>query len=328
MIVKQHFHTSFLSVLSFLLLFITPDAVAQKDSINLQETEVSIPQETGMLSGTLSTSQQKPVATVLIIAGSGPTDRNGNSQLTKNNSLKYLSDHLTLEGAAVLRFDKRGIAGSQSAGRAEADMRFGDMVDDAVLWAKLLKEKHPGLPLIIVGHSEGSLIGMLTVNRVNADAFVSLCGPAVSADSILNEQLYSQSPELYAYCAPKLDSIKSGHTVHEKSPMLQAILRESVQPYLHSWMKYNPVKEIGKLDCPSLIIGGGNDLQVPMKHAELLANAANQSKLVTIENLNHILKKMDGNLMENRMSYNQPDLPIHEEVKAALSAFLSEIAAK
>src|SRR5690606_949836 len=117
MIVNQHFRSSFLSVLSILLLFTAVDVAAQKDSVHLQETEVSIPQETGMLSGTLAVPQQKPVATVLIIAGSGPTDRNGNSQLTKNNSLKYLSDHLTHKGAAVLRFDKRGIAGSQSAGR-------------------------------------------------------------------------------------------------------------------------------------------------------------------------------------------------------------------
>jgi alpha-beta hydrolase superfamily lysophospholipase len=77
----------------------------------------------------------------LIIAGSGPTDRNGNSPAIQgaNNSLKYLAEGLAAQGIASVRYDKRGVAESKTAASSESDLRFETYIHDAVLWGKQLR---------------------------------------------------------------------------------------------------------------------------------------------------------------------------------------------
>ena len=86
----------------------------------------------------------KTCPVVLIIAGSGPTDMDGNSAIgnLRNNSLKFLAEGLAANGIASLRFDKRGIGTSASAGKEEAKLRFEDYVNDVTGWIDYLaKEK-------------------------------------------------------------------------------------------------------------------------------------------------------------------------------------------
>src|SRR5262245_21486419 len=151
---------------------------------------------TGTIRGTLvvpPAADKVPI--VLIIAGSGPTDRNGNSTLLpgKNNAYKMLAESLAAAGIASLRYDKRGLGGSaKAAGPGEPSLRFDMYVDDAVSWVAQLRADKRFSTVIVVGHSEGSLIGMLAARKAKADGFVSIAGVAHRASDVLRDQLRPQ----------------------------------------------------------------------------------------------------------------------------------------
>ena len=148
-------------------------------------TELKTP--TGTLHGTLlAPESKKPVPVVLIISGSGPTDRDGNSAILpgKNDSLKMLAEGLAAKGIASLRYDKRGIGESAGAMTAEKDLRFETYIDDAAAWAAKLKKDPRFSRVVIAGHSEGSLIGMVAAQKGAAAAYVSIAGLARPADAV------------------------------------------------------------------------------------------------------------------------------------------------
>ncbi|RYY60840.1 MAG: alpha/beta fold hydrolase, partial [Chitinophagaceae bacterium] len=189
---------------------------------------------TGDLYGTLmmplKAKGKVPVA--LIIAGSGPTDRDGNTTVLpgKNNSLLYLARELAAAGIATLRYDKRGIAASTGAGVQEADLRFDQYVTDAAAWLDRLKSDRRFARVAVIGHSEGSLIGMLAAPG-RADRVVSVAGAGIPADSLLRKQLAPQLPEkLKAAAWTTLDSLKAGHLVKQPPILLLSLFRPSVQP--------------------------------------------------------------------------------------------------
>jgi fermentation-respiration switch protein FrsA (DUF1100 family) len=86
-------------------------------------------------------------------------------------------------------------------------------------------------------------------------------------------------------------------------------------------MQYKPAKIIANTPLPILIINGDKDLQVDVKEAQLLNSAAQNSKLIIIEHMNHVLVKIDGDDLENAKSYNNPNLKINEELINAIQEF-------
>lgn len=295
--------------LSVIVLSIT--TLHAQDSLTNKSAPIELKTATGIIYGTLVTplnvKGKLPVA--LIIAGSGPTDRDGNNSMMKNNSLKQLAESLAANGIASLRYDKRGIAESKQAGKSEADLRFEDYINDASDWIKLLKQNGTFSKIIVIGHSEGSLIGMNAAK--NAEGFVSLAGAGYSADLILKNQLGAQGKQIQDMCFPILDSLKEGKLVANVNPMLSSLFRASVQPYMISWFKHNPQAEIKQLKSPSLIIQGDNDLQISLDDARQLSAASPKSKLVIIEKMNHVLKMVDsGDRSANVAAYSNPTLPI------------------
>lgn len=169
------------------------------------ETKITLQTKTGEIAGTLTTPEKfDKIPVALIIAGSGPTDRDGNNPMMKNNSLKILATELSKNGIATLRYDKRGIAESKAAGKNETDLRFDDYVNDAKEWIQLLKQDKRFSKVIVIGHSEGSLIGMIA--GTTADKFISIAGAGQSADKILKEQLSAQAKEVQDLSFPMIDS--------------------------------------------------------------------------------------------------------------------------
>ena len=185
---------------------------------------ITLDTPTGKIAGTLLV----PAATgrmplVVIIAGSGPTDRNGNSPLLPgaNNSLKLLAEGLAERGIASLRYDKRGVAASATAMVSEANLRFDMYADDAAGWIRRLRSDARFSTITVVGHSEGSLLGMLATQRGAADGYVSIAGAGRAADKILREQLGKQlPPDLLSFSNKGLDALLAGHTVDSVPPPL------------------------------------------------------------------------------------------------------------
>ncbi|MFM8179048.1 MAG: alpha/beta hydrolase, partial [Candidatus Kapaibacterium sp.] len=198
----------------------------------------------------------------LIICGSGPTDRDGNTPFMKNNCMKMLADSLAASGIASLRYDKRGIAASKEAMGSEDALRFEDYIADAANWIVKLRSDKRFTRIAVIGHSEGSLIGMIAAHRARADMFVSLAGVSESADAVLRRQLISAPGGAADAAFPIIDSLASGKTVAAVPPRLAMLFRPSVQPYLISWFRYDPMKAIRDLQIPVLLVQGTTDLQV------------------------------------------------------------------
>jgi alpha-beta hydrolase superfamily lysophospholipase len=240
----------------------------------------------------------------------------------KNNHLKYLAEALCGYQIASLRYDKRGIADSREAGKEEKELRFEDYVNDASGWIRLLKNDERFSKVIVAGHSEGSLIGMLATRQEKPDGYISIAGPASPADKLIRKQLNSQPLEVKKYIFPILDSLLSGTTVENVDPTYGALLRPSVQPYLISWFKYSPRIEIGKVNVPKLIVHGSTDIQVnPQDAFELLYSSKNVD-LEIIEGMNHVLKPSEADRQKNLATYNNPDLPVMEGLVIAIVNFI------
>lgn len=310
------------------LLILSQISFAQENSNkNYQESDITLITPTGSIFGTLTIPngcQNCPI--VIIIAGSGPTDRNGNSIAGVDaNSYKMISDGLANEGIASIRYDKRGIAASKDAMTGEKDIRFENYIDDVVLWIQKIKRDSRFKDIYILGHSEGSLIGIVASEREKVKGYISVSGIGDSADKTLKEQLKDKLPIFLMVASNQiLDSLKAGKTVENVDKNLMSIYRPSIQPYLISWFKYDPSVEIAKLKIPILILQGTTDIQVTPKDAQKLWEGNKKAKLVIIDNMNHVLKESPMDQKANLETYKNPTLPIKKELLNEIVKFINE----
>jgi len=304
------------------------DKSQNEDEANLHyiEEEYNLDVDKGKIYGTLMMPKDREGSTVaLIIAGSGPTDRNGNNSSMKNNSLKMIAEALAKEGISSVRFDKRGIGESASLVEKEEDLVFEDYVNDVVGWIEKLKKDNRFNKVVVIGHSEGALIGAVAVNNTDVDGFVSIAGVGYSAYETLERQLKAQSQQVFEICKPIMDELMKGNLVDDVPEGLYSLFRPSVQPYLISWFKYDPVEEISKVEEPVLIIQGDNDIQITVEDANRLYEGNPESKLVIIEGMNHILKDAPEDREENIATYSNPTLPLNERFVKELINFINEL---
>ena len=287
---------------------------------------------TGKLFGALELPKSSaPLPVALIIAGSGPTDRNGNSPAIAgaNNSLKYLAEGLAAQGIATVRYDKRGVAESVKAAASESDLRFETYIDDAVLWGKQLRADKRFSSVIVIGHSEGSLIGMVAAQKMNADAFISIAGAGRPAAQALLDQLKGKLPaDLQSRAEMIIKSLSEGKTVEDIPPALGPLFRRSVQPYAISYFKYDPAIEIAKLSTPVLITQGTTDIQESEQEAKLLAQAKPSARLLMIEGMNHVLKEVPAEQEKQIKSYTDPSLPVAPKLIEGINSFIKAIKMK
>ncbi len=315
-------------ILNLFVLFTGVALFGNMPDTSFTESPVVLQTSTGDIHGTLAIPKQDnqmPVA--LIIAGSGPTDRNGNSILTQNDALKKIAHGLADNGIASLRYDKRGIMASGKAMKKESDLRFQDYIDDAAGWIEMLKKDKRFSSVIVIGHSEGSLIGMVAAAQAGAMKYISIAGAGSPIDKVLLDQLKAGSQELYDLAVPVVDSLKQGLTVKKVDIKLFAYFRPSVQPFMMSWLKMNPQEEIKKLKIPVLIIQGTTDLQVPEAEAEKLKAANPKAELFIIPKMNHVLKIVEGDRAANAATYKDPSLPLAPGLVEKIAGFIKKKAA-
>ena len=305
------------TILFISIVFVSTFFQAQEETIALQTS-------TGNIEGTLLLPTVEKPTIALIIAGSGPTDRDGNSSGLKMNYLKMLAEGLYENNIASIRYDKRGIGASVIPGLKEDDLTFSHFISDAELWMDKIMDDSRFGDIVVIGHSEGSLIGMIASQNKNPNKFISIAGPGITMLATLRRQLKDQPPYILSMSEPILEKLEKGQTVDSVPPLLNNLFRESVQNYLISVSKYDPAVQISKLKCPVMIVQGTTDIQIEVLDAEKLAEANTNSKLLIIEGMNHILKEAPENRLLNIQTYGNPDLKIKEGLVDSISKYILE----
>ena len=302
--------------LSILLICFCLNMNSQEINFSTQDIAIN-----NLIDGTLLTPNdaEKPKLAI-IIAGSGPTDRDGNQNFMKNNSLKKLAESLTNKGIATFRYDKR-IVKQIRKNKVDPNIKFDDFVTDAIAVVDYFVKKSIYSSVYVIGHSQGSLIGMLAA-KDRADGFISLAGAGQSIDEVITEQIGAMDPSLIDATKKAFESLKAGKATTDYPTPLAPVFRADVQPFIMNWMQYKPQEVIKSLDIPVLIINGTSDLQVSVDEAQLLKSASKTSEIEIIEKMNHVLFIIEGDQLVNSKSYNESSREISEELITSISSFI------
>jgi pimeloyl-ACP methyl ester carboxylesterase len=287
--------------------------------------DVSLPGQPASLAGTLTTPDgTRRVPGVLIIAGSGPTDRNGNQPGMLNDAYRKVADGLAACGIATLRTDKRGIALSAAAEPDESNLTIETYVRDTLAWLDWLRAQPRIGDVSLLGHSEGALIASIAAQRTPVAHLVLLAGSGRRAGEVLRDQL--QTLGMAAVLRRRADRmitlLESGDTDDEPPAGLSMLFRPGVQRYLISWFRLDPVAELARTTIPVLVVQGTTDLQVGVGDARALAAARPGVRLHLIAGMNHVLRTAPADPSANFATYTDTGLPLAPDLLPALCAFL------
>lgn len=308
-----------------LLLAFSSFFVNGQNTFFYKEADLSFTEGVSSLYGVLTIPQTKDSLNVvtIIVAGSGPTDKDGNQYgVMFPNTYKFLAHSLAQKGISTFRFDKRGAGASAFTGVQESKLTFDTYIDDLCGWINYLRKYRQFKKIILIGHSEGALISFVAGKKTNVDGYIALASPGTTIDKILETQIKERLPGMSEKAAFILDQLRNKQLVDTIPQQLASIFRKSVQPYFISMMAYDPTEEISSINSPVLIIQGDNDLQVKVAEAEKLVKAKSTAKLVIIPGMNHVLKICGTQVAENIQSYHSPSKPISGNVSEEIFRFL------
>ena len=274
------------------------------------------------INGTLLKSNTTTTTLAIIIGGSGPTDKDGNQNFQKTNNIKKLATYLANQNIATFRYDKRIVKQIRNKTVAN-NIMFDDFVADASAIIAYFKSKNNYKQIYIIGHDQGSLIGMLAAKDA-ADGFISIAGSALSIDQLITEQVEKTAPQFTADTKRIFKLLKSGKTTTDYPVALSSIFNIETQRFIMNWMQYNPTDILSTLEIPILIINGTKDLQVSEAEAKLLHDAAPKSELKIIPNMNHVLVTISGGDLENSKSYNESQRPLSQDLLNSITTFINK----
>lgn len=294
------------------------------------ESLLDAPGPTGRLKGTLLTAASKPTQAILIVPGSGPTDRDGNNPAgIKASTYRLLAEGLATHGVTTLRIDKRGMFASAAATPNANAVTISDYAMDVRSWVAVLR-KQTGMPCVwVLGHSEGGLVAMAAANEQP-----DVCGLILVATAgrpmgeVLRDQLKANpaNTPILGDALSAIDALEQGHRIDTGSmhPALQGLFSPAVQGFLISAFSYDPRRLLSQYSKPVLVLQGQHDLQVGEADARLLKQANPQANLVLLPNVNHVLKFVpSSDRGANVATYANPGLPLAPGVVEAIAKFLT-----
>jgi pimeloyl-ACP methyl ester carboxylesterase len=289
---------------------------------------ITAPGPNSPLEGTfLDAGQKAPV--VLIIPGSGPTDRDGNNPLgVAAAPYRLLAAALGQKGVSTVRIDKRGMFGSKAAIPDANKVTIGDYAVDTHAWVKAIRDRTGAKCVWVLGHSEGGLVALESAQNPQGICGIILVSAAGrKLGGVLREQLRANpaNAPLLSDALAAIDSLEAGKRVDVSAmhPALQKLFAPQVQPFLMNEMAMDPAKLAGSTKVPVLILQGGRDLQVSEADAKALAAAQPKAKLVLIPAMNHVLKDVaSDDRAANAATYADPSIPVDSTLVDAIAGFV------
>lgn len=266
---------------------------------------------------------------VVIIPGSGPTDRDGNAPQMglASDSYRLLAEGLAARGIASLRIDKRGFFGSTAALSDPNDVTIAAYAQDARDWVAQARSLAPCVWL--AGHSEGGLVALVAAQPApdGLCGVILLATPGRPVGRLMVEQFEANPAN--APLLPALRSIVADlEAGNPRDPdtlpaMLRPLFSDGLQRYMIDLFSYDPQRVARQWQGPALIVQGGADLQVRAVDADLLQAALPQAVRVDLAGGTHMLKAdVPGDPFA---TYRNPDLPLHEALVPAVADFVTAL---
>ena len=265
---------------------------------------------------------------VVIVPGSGPTDRDGNGMQMglHSDTYKLLAEGLAQAGIASIRIDKRGFFGSQSAIANPNDVTVDAYAQDTRDWVRRAGELAPCV--WIAGHSEGGLVALLAAQEPpeNLCGLILLAAAGRPIGRLLVEQMRAMPgnapfmPQIEATVA----ALEAGHTRDPGGlpPFLQGLFATGLQRYMIDLFSYDPAVLAGRWTGPTLIVQGDADMQIKMRDADVLAAAMPQAVRADLTGATHMLK--DDVPGQPFLTYTDPAMPLHAGLIPAIAAMLKD----
>jgi uncharacterized protein len=308
-------------------------AVALMATIPAQEsvstTEIEAPGPDGPLRGTMIRPRKRgPI--VLIIPGSGPTDRDGNSPLgVRAATYRRLAEELAVRGVSTVRIDKRGMFASAGAVADANAVTIQDYARDTRAWAKVIRGSTGANCVWLLGHSEGGLVALAAAQET-----ADICGLVLVATAgqplgeVLKDQLRANpaNAPLLSPAMAAIDSLTAGRRVDVKAlpAPLAPLFQPAIQGFLISAFRIDPAKLAGQVRKPILVVQGERDIQVGVADARKLKEAAPSSSLVLLPDTNHVLKRVaTEDRGVNIATYADPNAALAPGVVNAIAEFVT-----
>ncbi|MBX3479584.1 MAG: alpha/beta hydrolase [Caulobacter sp.] len=293
------------------------------------ESAVEIPGGAAPLKGTLlSPAGVRGGPVVVILAGSGPTDRDGNSPLgVKGATYRLLAEGLADQGIASIRVDKRGMFASGPAAADPNAVTVDVLAADALAWAAKARAETGAPCAWLAGHSEGVLVALIAgQDNTGVCGLILLSGAGRPIGDVLREQLRSNpaNAALLPQALAAIEALEAGKEVDTTgmAPALLPLFHKSLQGFWRAEMAYDPADLVAAYKGPVLILQGSTDIQVSVEDANRLKAAQPAARLVVLDGVNHLLKIAPADRAANVATYGDASLPLAPGVVEAVAGFI------
>jgi pimeloyl-ACP methyl ester carboxylesterase len=313
-------------------LFLSPytGQAAAQEIADPDVTETPILQKTlsGQIAGTLTmpVTVSGKVPLVLIVGDAGPTDRDGNNEKTGITCSPYktLAHDLAKSGIASVRYDKR-LVGESTGVTKESQLRIDDYGDDAVTLIGLLNDDPRFSKIVLFGHGEGALVGMIACVDQPVKGFIAAECVSEQADKILLDEMKSKPPYQADEVKRILDSLRKGKLTDNVDPAIYSIAGPSKQNFLMSVCRLVPIRGIKGMKIPVLIIQGSTDLAVPGDNGDKLKKAKSDAVYLQVKGMNHIFKDAPADADQNAATYTKENAPLSATLVPGIVAFVNRV---